>query len=34
MSGLLTLRGLSPSWLEDLLYSAERYGKQLEGRDR
>lgn len=34
MRGLLTLRGLSRSFLEDLLDSAERYGKQLEGRDR
>jgi aspartate carbamoyltransferase catalytic subunit len=33
MSGLLTLRGLSRPVLGDLLDSAERYGKQLEGRD-
>jgi aspartate carbamoyltransferase catalytic subunit len=34
MSGLLTLRGLSRSVLEELLDTAERLGKQLEGRDK
>lgn len=34
MSGLLTLRGMSRTVLEELLDTAERLGKQLEGRDK
>ncbi|MDP9494419.1 MAG: aspartate carbamoyltransferase catalytic subunit [Actinomycetota bacterium] len=34
MSGLLGLRGLPRPVLEDLLDSAERFGKQLEGREK
>ncbi len=34
MNGLLTLRGMSRSRLEELLDDAERHGKQIEGRDK
>ncbi|HET7847288.1 MAG TPA: aspartate carbamoyltransferase catalytic subunit [Acidimicrobiia bacterium] len=34
MSGLLTLRGCPRPVIEDLLDNAERFGKQIEGRDK